>query len=229
MEIQKPLIQVAGVHDIPEAELIAATRANMIGFPLRLGFHQPDCSESVAADIIKTLPPSLLPVVICYCNTARETIELLDILGIKAVQLHGEIPIQEIASLRRMRPDAYLIKSLVIGQQQSDEELLRLVADSQAYVDCYITDTFDPQTGATGATGKTHDWQVSARLARASTRPLILAGGLTPDNVAAAIRTVRPAGVDVHTGVEGPDKRKDAALVQKFVDEARRAFSESDN
>ena len=57
-----------------------------------------------------------------------------------------------------------------------------------------------------------------------SLKPVILAGGLTPENVRAAIIKVRPAGVDAHTGLEGPDGRKDPALVAKFVSEARKAF-----
>jgi len=92
-------------------------------------------------------------------------------------------------------------------------------------VDAFITDTFDPATGASGATGKTHDWTVSRRLVERSPKPVILAGGLTPGNVRNAIRKVRPAGVDVHTGVEGSDGRKRRDLVRTFVAEARAGFA----
>jgi len=91
-------------------------------------------------------------------------------------------------------------------------------------VDAFITDTYDPATGACGATGRTHDWSVSRKLVELSSRPVLLAGGLTPDNIRQAIGQVRPAGVDAHTGVEGPDGRKDPALVRRFVAEARAAF-----
>jgi phosphoribosylanthranilate isomerase len=93
-------------------------------------------------------------------------------------------------------------------------------------VEAFITDTFNPSTGASGATGLTHDWEVSREIVRVSPRPVILAGGLTPDNVGAAIRAVSPAGVDCHTGVEGADGRKNERLVRRFVEEANRAFSE---
>ena len=81
-----------------------------------------------------------------------------------------------------------------------------------------------PPTGACGATGRTHDWSVSRKLVELSSRPVILAGGLMPDNVRQAIQQVRPAGVDAHTGVEGPDGRKDPAPIRRFVAEARAAF-----
>ncbi|MBA3782567.1 MAG: phosphoribosylanthranilate isomerase, partial [Nocardioides sp.] len=104
-------------------------------------------------------------------------------------------------------------------------ELLAQVDESQEFVDMFITDTFDPATAAKGATGKTHDWSVSAELAARSDKPLMLAGGLTPENVAEAVRVVRPAAVDAHTLLEGADGRKDRDKVVRFVQEARNAFA----
>ena len=89
-----------------------------------------------------------------------------------------------------------------------------------------LTDTYAPETGAAGATGRTHDWAVSRRLVELSPRPVILAGGLTPANVRQAIAAVRAAAVDVHTGVEDASGRKDRAKVREFVAEARAAFAE---
>jgi phosphoribosylanthranilate isomerase len=91
-------------------------------------------------------------------------------------------------------------------------------------VDAYITDTFDPRTGACGATGKTHDWRLSRQLVRYSPLPVILAGGLTAENVRAAILAVRPAGVDAHTGLEDVSGRKSQEKVKQFVSEAQEAF-----
>jgi phosphoribosylanthranilate isomerase len=73
-----------------------------------------------------------------------------------------------------------------------------------------------------GGTGLTHDWSVSARIVAAvAPLPVYLAGGLTPENVAEAVARVRPAGVDVNSGVEDADGRKDAAKMRAFVDRAR--------
>jgi phosphoribosylanthranilate isomerase len=99
-----------------------------------------------------------------------------------------------------------------------------MVRELAELVDAFITDTFDPATGASGATGKTHDWQISRRLVEISPQPVILAGGLTPDNVREAILAVQPAGVDCHTGVEDASGRKDADKVRRFVAEARAGF-----
>jgi phosphoribosylanthranilate isomerase len=69
-----------------------------------------------------------------------------------------------------------------------------------------------------------HDWDISAELVRISPRPLMLAGGLNPQNVAEAIEKVRPAAVDAHTGLEDASGRKDRLKVRTFVTEARKAF-----
>jgi phosphoribosylanthranilate isomerase len=88
------------------------------------------------------------------------------------------------------------------------------VSKLSPFVDAFITDTFDPRTGASGATGKTHDWRVSRRLVEISARPVILAGSLTPENVTRAILEVRRAGVDSHTDVEDSRGRKSREKVQ---------------
>jgi phosphoribosylanthranilate isomerase len=137
--------------------------------------------------------------------------------------LHGEIDTFELPSIKEREPRLAIIKSLVIGLHPV-EQLLDLVQRTSSYVDAYITDTFDPRTGACGATGKTHDWRVSAQLVQHSPRPVILAGGLTPGNVRAAILAVRPAGVDAHTGLEDVTGRKSEEKVKQFLSEAQGAF-----
>ncbi len=102
-----------------------------------------------------------------------------------------------------------------------DAGLLPLARAFAPSVDAFITDSFDPASGACGATGRVHDWAVSRMLAQSAGRPLILAGGLGPDNLAAAVAAVRPFGVDAHTGLEAPDGSKDPALCRRFASLAR--------
>ena len=224
MEKARPVIQVAGVIDQAEAALLGAAGVDWLGFPFHLSVHAEDLPRAQAARIIAALPRSIRALAITYLTEPASIIALCRELGVSAVQLHAPVARDDLVALRQAWPGLRLIRSLVVGEQGA-APCLREIATSADWVDAYITDTHDPVTGATGATGKTHDWRVSRALVRASAKPVILAGGLTPDNVADAIARVRPAGVDVHTGVEGPDGRKDAALVQRFVAEARRAFA----
>lgn len=219
----KDLIQVAGIIDQAEAELLMKSGVRYLGFPLRLPIHHADLSEHEAATIIRNLRPSNRAVLITYLNQAGEIIEFCHSLGASIVQLHGEIDASELRSIKERQRRLAIIKSLVIGLHPI-EQLLDLVQRTALYVDAYITDTFDPKTGACGATGKTHDWRVSRQLVRHSPRPVILAGGLTPGNVRAAILAVRPAGVDAHTGLEDVSGRKSQEKVKQFVSEAQEAF-----
>ncbi|MEJ2346273.1 MAG: phosphoribosylanthranilate isomerase [Gammaproteobacteria bacterium] len=218
------LIQVAGVIDRREAEMLIACGVQWLGFPLRLPVHREDLSETRAAAIIAGFPERVRGLLITYLDEAGEIAGLCRRLGVDWVQLHGDIAVEELARLRRARPRLRVIKSLIVGRYRP-AELRRQIEATAGLVDGYITDTYDPVTGASGATGRTHDWAVSRALAALSPRPLILAGGLTPDNVREAIRQVRPAGVDVHTGIEGPDGRKDAAMTRRFLYEARAGFA----
>jgi len=216
-------IQVAGVRDADEADLLIACGVRYLGFPLRLPVHAEDLSEEAAAAIIRSIHPPCFGVAITYQDDAQEIAEFTDFLGASLVQLHGDICVSELAKLRRLRPELTIIKSLVVGASDYTR-LAELQRQTGNLVDAFITDTFDADTGASGATGKTHDWRISRRLVASSPKPVILAGGLTPANVREAIRCVRPAGVDSHTGVEDASGRKDATRVRRFVDEARAGF-----
>lgn len=217
-------IQVAGVADAAEASLLVNCGVDVLGFPLSLAGRAADLSEADAAAIIRHLPATVDALLITYLQQAAAVAALGRRLGVQAVQLHGEVAVDEVRRLRASWPGLTIVKSLVVGRQPL-AVLAGRARTMAPFVDAFILDTFDPQTGACGATGKTHDWSISRRLVATSPKPVILAGGLHPGNVREAIRTVRPAGVDVHTGVEGRDGRKREDLVRAFVAEARVAFA----
>ncbi|MDI6783553.1 MAG: phosphoribosylanthranilate isomerase [bacterium] len=218
------IIQIAGVKDMQEAQMLVEAGVDYLGFPLRLDVNEVDITEEEAGRIIRILKPPTYGVLITYLNKATEIVEFCAQLGTKKVQLHGAIAIEELAKVKRLEPAMFIIKSLIV-RGDNISELESDVAKLSPLVDAFITDTYDPTTGATGATGKTHNWSISKRLVEVSKRPIILAGGLNPENVAQAIQLVHPAGVDSHTGVEGSDGRRDREKVRKFVTEARKAFA----
>lgn len=223
------LIQVAGVHDLTEALALREAGVHAMGLPLRLPVNREDLAETEAARLVaevERLPaPPLLPVGVTYIADGAEAAAFCRTLGLRRLQLHGPVAAAEVARLRRMLPGLFLIKSLVVRAEGNLAELLDTMRELAPLADAFITDTHDPDTGADGATGRPHDWAVSAELARRSPRPLLLAGGLHPDNVRDAILRVRPAGVDAHTGVEGPDGRKCPHRLRRFVAEARLGFA----
>ena len=224
--LELPLIQVAGVCDRAEAVLLQECGVRYLGFPLRLPVNRPDLTEADAADIIRSLQPPARGVLITYLNEAEVIADFCRALGARTVQLHGDIASTELKRLRELDPGLTVIKSLVVGLHPA-AVLERLAVELAPLVDGFLTDTYAPETGASGATGRTHDWTVSQRLVKLSPKPVILAGGLTPSNVREAIAAVRPAGVDVHTGVEDASGRKDRSKVLAFVAESRAGFLET--
>jgi phosphoribosylanthranilate isomerase len=218
-------IQVAGIRDLGEARMLVRSGVHMLGFPFGLSVHAQDTSLDEGSAIVRSLPADVLPVLITYSVQPQEVLALAQGLGVRGVQLHGPASVRCIRDLRASRPDLLLLKSLIVGKS-STEELLASMSSLAPLVDGFLTDTFDPATGTEGATGKAHDWSISRFLACRSMRPLLLAGGLTPDNVARAVKEVSPFGVDAHTGLEGPDGRKDPGKVGRFVRNASTAFAE---
>jgi phosphoribosylanthranilate isomerase len=221
--LQKNLIQIAGVIEAAEAEMLQQCGIRYLGFPLRLSVHREDLTEREAETIIKSLAAPAFGVLITYLDEASEIAGFCHTLGARIVQIHGDIERDELKRLKALDPNLIIIKSLVIGMH-ADKALEAMVSQLSPLVDAFITDTFDPKTGASGATGKTHDWRVSRRLVELADKPVILAGGLNPENVKRAILEVRPAGVDSHTGVEDSSGRKSREKVHKFLSEASEAF-----
>jgi phosphoribosylanthranilate isomerase len=220
----KGLIQIAGIIDEAEARLLLDCGVDQIGFPLRVALHREDILEEEAAHIIHHLHAHERTILITYLNRAEEIIDLAGKIGVRKVQLHSEIPLDEMAGLKELAPGIYLIKSLIV-KNDNLAQLEKLVMDYSSWTDAFITDTYDPQTGLTGATGKIHNWDISRQLCELSPLPVILAGGLNPANVHEAVLRVRPSGVDTHTGVEDRDGRKNPELVRAFVKQARDAFA----
>ena len=215
-------VQVAGVHDLDEAQLILGAGATALGFPLRLPEPREDLTEDEAAAVIAACPP-VPRVLITYQGDPEAVAAFVDALGVDWVQLHGEVTVDQVEALRSLRPALGLLKALVVA----GDDPAPVLAEAEAFaplVDAFITDTFDPRTGQRGATGRTHPWAVSRAVVAAGLAPVILAGGLEPANVAAAIETVQPWAVDAHTGLEGPDGRKTTQRVEAFCRNAAEAF-----
>ncbi len=217
------LVQVAGVGSLEEGRMLLECGVDLLGFPLRLPVHAPDTSEDQARVIIGALGPTAC-VLITYEDDPRSLVDLCRFLNVDTVQLHSDAPPETLARIKDLLP-LRIFKSYVVGRESLEPK--RFAQDYAPVCDAFITDTFDAATGASGATGLVHDWNVSADLVRQSPRPVILAGGLNPANVRQAIRTVRPAAVDVHTGVEDSGGIKSPERVRAFVREARAGFAEA--
>lgn len=217
-----PRVQVAGVSSLAECVFCHSVGVDAVGFTLELptGIHD-GLTRARAADIVQHLPRGLVPVVITYLTGCAEVSELAEQTHARAVQFHGGVSQDEIAAFRKRSPHVLTIGRVTVSGAHAIEEAGAFLPHLW---DAIILDSRDPITGRIGATGLTHDWSISEKIVRAAAVPVILAGGLDPNNVAEAIRAVKPAGVDAHTGLEDPDGSRSFAKIQAFARAAREAF-----
>lgn len=198
-------VKICGVTTEEDALLAVAMGADAIGFnfvPSSPRF----LAVSRAADIVKRLPPEILTVGIFRNEAPERVVELVHQAGLKAAQLHGHESADESRWVRARVP--ITIKVFPGG----DPELARAAAYG---ADIVMLDSASP------GSGQVFDWSL-AEGAPSGLR-ILLAGGLTPDNVADAIDRVRPWGVDVASGVESAPGVKDPTLVRRFVSAAKAA------
>lgn len=199
-------VKICGLTHPADAALAVELGADALG----LNFYprSPRCLDPVRdRDWLRALPPGVPRVAVVVNATRDELARWLDEGLVDAVQLHGD---EDAAFCQALREAGIpFIKAF----RARDEAGLADAADCGA--DHLLLDAFQP--GAYGGTGQTVDWSLAARFA-ARHRFTLLAGGLAPGNVAAAIRQVRPYGVDVASGVEGAGgpRRKDAEKMRAF-------------
>lgn len=220
------LIQVAGVKDLKEAELLMELGVDDIAFPLGPEVKDEDLSEWDAKRVIEHILPPHSSVLITYLTHHESILSVAKKLRVQKIQLHGTVSKSSLINLRE-KWEGKLIKSVIIGEKPMHSQI-KDIRSWEPYVDFFLTDTYDPITGRWGATGKTHDWKESRELVKLTKRGVILAGGLNAKNVGSAILSVRPFGVDVHTGVEAKDGRKDKNTLKEFVKVSRNAFKSID-
>ena len=170
-----------------------------------------------AEELLREVPPYVGRYAVTH---ALELSELRKVaaLPIDTLQLHDAVAPEVAARLADEHPELRLIKALpIIGSQPPS------ISPWPSTVDAILLDSADPSSGRIGGTGQTHDWAVSAEVAGRVELPVILAGGLRPDNVATAVEQVRPWGVNVNSGVELEDGAKSVDLVREFVAAANEA------
>ncbi|HVY26753.1 MAG TPA: phosphoribosylanthranilate isomerase [Polyangiaceae bacterium] len=193
-------IKICGVTNVDDAEHVVRSGASAIGLNFVHGSKRRVTIEQ-ARPIVEAVKGRIELVAVVASPTDSEVTELRE-LGMEWLQLHGDEPA---ARVSRLLPHAF--KAVAI-EDAADARRAGSFPGERLLVDTKVS-------GASGGTGKVFDWQLVTDLAK--TRQLILAGGLTPKNVAAAVRVLAPWGVDTASGVELVPGVKDAELVTAFV------------
>ncbi len=233
-------IKICGICSPEEIELADLYGADAVGFITEVPVESPRKLDSdTAASLVSEVPKGLSSVLVIMPENSREALELIDKVGPDIVQIHSILSLSELEIVKE-KADIPIIKTLSIpakgetsgkGAKKAENientenialisELMEQVSllEEAAVVDSILLDT--GKSGKSGGTGCVHDWILSKKIAEKIKLPLILAGGLKPENIQEAIRVVSPYAVDTASGVETCGK-KDAMKIKSFIEEVR--------
>ena len=197
-------VKICGITSEEDALLAVAMGADALGFVFAPSSRQ--VAAGFVRDIVRRLPPEVLTVGVFRDESPQRVVDIVNSIGLKAAQLHGHETVEQTILVRSKVP--FVIKGFPAGDPALDR-----ADDFKAHA--ILIDSHAP------GSGEMFDWSLAE--GAPINRRVILAGGLTPENVAEAIERVRPWGVDVSTGVEDGPGRKDARKVRDFVRNAKAA------
>ena len=202
----KTKVKICGITNLADAQAAVAAGADLLGF----NFYEPSprhLTLAAAAEITRHLPPGILRVGVFVNAPETLVFQAMQVCGLNLLQFHGDEPPQFCTQFGLM--------SLKAFRMDGESVLAELPKYGTAG---YLLDAYSP--GEAGGTGRQFNWDLAVT-AKQFGKPIFLAGGLTPENVADAVVKVRPFAVDVASGVESAPGKKDAAKVREFIARVR--------
>lgn len=227
----KTRTKICGIRSPEEIELAAFYGADAVGFITEVPVESPRKLDSdTAAYLVSRVPETLSSVLVIMPENADTALGLIEKIKPDMVQIHSRLPLLELEIIKE-KTGIPIIKTLSVpaqGEASSESpgnsafassllEEVSLLEDADI-IDSILLDSARPDKP--GGTGCVHDWTLSRRISEETQLPLILAGGLKPENVREAVRAVSPYAVDTASGVETCGK-KDAVKIKSFIEEVR--------
>lgn len=215
-------IKICGIRDVETGRAVADLGPDAVGLNFYAGSARA-VSPETAREVVGGLPASVAPVGVFVNHAPADVISICRHVGLSTVQLHGDESPEMLPRLDGL----HIIRALRVGGESLEpvaEHLQRIAAAGVTLSACLVDGDVP---GAYGGTGHRAPWELLADgWDRKHWPPMVLAGGLSPGNVVDAIRTVRPWGVDVASGVESSPGEKDLELVAQFITAARAAATD---
>ena len=208
-------VKICGITRKEDLDAAASAGADAVGFVVGVASSLRNLSLADAEKLMRHVPPFMKTVLVMVPTSLGELVEACKALNPDALQVHGD-NLQDVSAVRAKLPAKLLIGAV----KANTEDAVCNAAKAAQTFDAVILDSF--VQGKHGGTGVVHDWNVSQRVKQlVHPKPLILAGGLNPENVAEAVRTVEPYAVDVSSGVEQQPGIKDPQKMVEFVKNAK--------
>jgi phosphoribosylanthranilate isomerase len=223
--IPVPRIKICGMKDRISVQMAVRYGADAVGFITEVPVDTPrNIDRETARDLVSSTPPFATSVMVCMPDNLEQAMELIDCVRPDAVQIHSSMAVEELNYIKEASR-VKVIKTIHIDQDTDIGNTLAYISQLEDIADAILLDT--KVDGKTGGTGTVHDWTTSQAITIRSSLPVILAGGLKPENVAAAVRIVRPYAVDTASGVETGGS-KDRDKVRTFIHQVKGHYYERD-
>jgi phosphoribosylanthranilate isomerase len=208
-------VKICGITRPEDLALAVAAGADAVGFLVGIASSPRNVTLERAEELLRQVPIFVDSVVVTAPQDIEGLAEICDKLRPTAIQIHGKKHL-EATEIRERIKDTQLIKTIYVDPNALNKTT---IANSKIF-DAILLDSFTRDRY--GGTGRVHDWKFSRQIREAvDPTPVILAGGLRPENVREAILTVHPYAVDVASGVELQPGIKDSKKVQAFVENAK--------
>ncbi len=213
-------IKICCIASVSEARLAVRHGASAVGLVSAMPSGPGVIEDAAIREIAAAVPPGVATFLLTSRTDAEEIAEQQRRAGVNTLQIVDRVETATLTALREELPGVRLVQVVHVTGEESLEEASAVAR----LVDALLLDSGNP--GLTikqlGGTGRTHDWAISRQIVEAVSVPVYLAGGLGPENVGEAIRTVRPFGVDVCSGLR-PEGALNEARLARFMDEVARA------
>lgn len=215
-----PRVKMCGIRSAVDLRIAVAAGVDAVGFISGVTHRSEDAlAPEQAADLVAATPPYVSTVLVTHVEDVEQILELAEMVGVDTIQVHGLVSHETLREVfARSHGRRRITRAVHVTGEESLSEALR-VADA-----CHAVHLDSRTVDRLGGTGRTHDWSISRTIVDTLAPlglPVILSGGLRPDNVADAVATVRPFAVDVNSGVENEHGDKDAGRSFQFVDRTR--------
>ena len=215
------LVQIFEVQTPEEAPALARLGVDHIGVLVGDGRFPRELPPARANAIFAAVPSGAKRVALSLSEDPAEVVRVILETQPDIVQIQAAVEDFSVAMTRALKarvPGTPLMRAIPVV----DETSIAIAQSYDGIADFLLLDSYDPGSGQFGALGRTHDWRLSRRIVESVSIPVVLAGGLGPENVAEAIAAVGPAGVDSKTRTDRPDDSgKDLEKVRAFVAAAK--------
>ncbi len=214
------LVKICGITNESDLNMVLSCEPNAVGFIVDVPVDTPrKIDAKKAKKLVKKVPILITSVLVMMPEKPEEAINKVNEIQPDVLQIHSDLSVEVLKEIKEAVPTP-IIKTIGVDKNSKAKAVINRILSIKDTVDAILLDTKTDQK--VGGSGITHNWNISAKIVENTSIPIILAGGLTPENVASAVSIVNPFAVDTASGVESCQGKKDVKKLDSFLQNVKR-------